>query len=65
RGVGVVVVVSMLGLAVAMLTELRTRKGLPKVETPLRYMEMRERNQERWAEFLAEHLDMKFIEGLI
>jgi adenosylcobyric acid synthase len=53
------------GFRHAMLTELRKRYSLPVPASLLEYQLMREINQDRWAEFLATHLDMKFIESLI
>lgn len=49
----------------AMLNTLRHERGLALPDSPLDYQALRERNMDRWADVLREHLDMDFIRGLI
>jgi len=53
------------GFRSSMLDTLRERKGLPVPESHVSYERIRQKNMDRWASILKEHLDMDFIRGLI
>lgn len=51
------------GFRKAILDEIRANKGYPVVPELISYEETKDANIDRWAGFLAGHLDMKTIEG--
>jgi adenosylcobyric acid synthase len=48
-----------------LINALRRSRGLPEVDSVTDYARERESALDRWASVLKDHLDMKFIEGLV
>ena len=53
------------GFRSAMLDSLRASKGMAVPEEPISYEGIRQRNMDRWADILRQHLDMGFIRELL
>ena len=53
------------GFRHALLNYLRERRGFLRRAGGVNYQELKERNLDRWAKMLSEHLDMKALEALI
>jgi adenosylcobyric acid synthase len=52
------------GFRAAVLDHVREEKGIDIPEERVSFSEIKEKNLDRWAEFLIEHLDMECIRGL-